>query len=538
MGLSSLSFCPGSPASSGDVATAPGSVDAGAAERSEEGVSVGVWPRVAQAVTPEASTMKTKPKRRRNGMSTHSHRERARANPWGVDAQNEGHSGLSLEPNGQRRCPLPRDVAQRARPSLSNELLLAQLVPLPQLLALVALLAAGCGKDPSSGGGGAAPRSNGAPTPSTQSASKTEPPAQAPSAAPSPTPPPQPAAEAPSLATPATWQLGELSDVGPAAPASATETGIALVTKDDRLLLSRLDGAGRFSPIDQPKTDFAKYGRGPAVVGRRAYWTTLRGDLLRAPLDGSAPPERLLGNVRAGARVSALRVGERDLVAIVREQDERAMSQLWSSTGELLALAPDSQTATNIVLVADGTTPLALTLEGRTSMSPVHATRLRVAPKRVNIESSQVIWVGPGSEPLTELAAVPTGDGHALALLATAHSITEFGLGHFDIAPALPLVEHVTWLPFPNGIDPAPVAGVNVCGAPFVFFAKPSDARPRSPQELHVAKVQDGKLVGGEVLARSRAFNDISVAPRPGGAVLAWTADRHTWAMTLGCPKP
>jgi hypothetical protein len=310
-----------------------------------------------------------------------------------------------------------------------------------------------------------------------------------------------------------------------------------LVTKEDELVWSRLDAAGHFAPIDRPKTDFAKYGRGPAITEGRAYWTNLRGLLLRAPLDGSAKPELLVDKASPGARVSALRVGKRDVVAFVRELDERAQSVLWSSTGELLSLTPDSQTATSVTLIPNGVTPLALTLEGRTSMSPVHARLVRVAPQRVNLESDQVIWVGPGSEPLTELAAVPTGPGEALGLLATARTITDFGLGQFAVTQALATVGDVRWLDYPNGIDPAPVAASVLCGAAHVFYARPSDARPRSPQELYVAQVKGGQLTGGEVLARSRAFNDISVAPRPGGAVLVWTADRHTWAMTLGCPK-
>jgi hypothetical protein len=313
---------------------------------------------------------------------------------------------------------------------------------------------------------------------------------------------------------------------------------VALVTKDNELLWSRLDKDGHFSPIDRPKTDFAKYGRGPAITENRAYWTNLRGQLLRAPLEGATEPEVVADKVSVGARVSALRVGKRDVVAFVRELEERRESLLWSSTGELLSLTPDSLTATSVTLVPSGTTPLALTLEGRTSMSPVHARIVRIAPQRVSLEDDQVIWVGPGSEPLTELAAVPTGPGEALALLATARTITDFGLGHFHVTQALATVDDVRWLPYPNGIDPAPVAASVVCGAARVFYARPSDARPRSPQELHVAPIQGGQITGSEVLARSRAFNDISVAPRPGGAVLTWTADRRTWAMTLGCPKP
>jgi hypothetical protein len=193
--------------------------------------------------------------------------------------------------------------------------------------------------------------------------------------------------------------------------------------------------------------------------------------------------------------------------------------------------------ATSVTLVPNGTTPLVLTLEGRTSMSPVHAQQLRVAPQRVNVPEDQVVWVGPGSETLTELTAVPTTQGRTLALLATARNITDFGLGQFVVDESPKTVDVVNWLAYPNGIDPAPVAALSLCGASYVFFARPSDARPHSPQELRVSRVDGGKVGDGEIIAHSRAFNDISVAPRPDGAVLSWTADRHTWAMTLGCPK-
>ncbi len=407
-------------------------------------------------------------------------------------------------------------------------------------LTLVSLSSVSCGREPS--------QTTGGPAPAAAAGIASARPTSSASAAPTASDEPETAATAPTANAvqgrpsippdaPTTWDLGELADVAPAAPATAHARGIAVVTKEDELLWANVDAEGHFGHIDRPSTDFARYGRGPALTEKSAYWVNRRGEVMRASFDEKSSPARIAEKARSGARVSALRVGKRDLVAFVSEVDERSSSYLWTSTGELVPLTPDVSGATSVTLVPNGTTPLALTLEGRTSMSPVHAQQLRVAPQRVNVPSDQVIWVGPGAEPLTELAAVPTTQGKTLALLATAHTITDFGLGHFVVEPSPQIVSTVDWLPYPNGIDPAPVAAQTLCGAPYVFFARPSDSRPRSPQELRVARVDDGKVGDGEVIVRSRAFNDISVAPRPSGAVLSWTADHRTWAMTLGCSR-
>lgn len=411
--------------------------------------------------------------------------------------------------------------------------------PLPSVLAWLLCWCAGCQRESSPGTGGAAPSTLSGVSSAAKAAEAAPPSSPSNDAPVRATAPPATSAPTIEVDGKTSWRLGKLADVAPAAPATASARGVALITKGDRLLWSHVDAAGHFEELDRPATDFARYGRGPALTEGHAYWINLDGSVMRSPLTATTTttPERIAGNARSGARVSALRVGKRDLVAFVAESDGRTLSYLWASTGELVPLTPDVGAATSVTLVENGTTPLALTLEGRTGMSPVHAQLLRVAPQRVNVPAEQVLWVAPGSEPLTELSAVTTGQGSALALLATARNVTDFGLGHFVVEADLEPVRSVHWLAYPNGIDPAPVAAATLCGAPYVFFARPSDARPRSPQELRAARVEDGKIGLGEVIARSRAFNDISVAARAQGAVLAWTADRRTWAMTLGCPN-
>lgn len=404
-----------------------------------------------------------------------------------------------------------------------------------------------CSRDKRPGDGGAGVGTTGATAPSaTTSSSRPEPPTQPP-----PEPPAEAAPDAPeerpseadpsppqeaTRAAPLTWGVGELQAVGPAGPASAWPRGVALVDKQSQLLLVPLDRNEQFEASDAPPERFARYGRGPGITDRFAYWIDLEGRLLRAPLRDPSKVEPLHASARAGTRVAALSRGERELVAFVALVDDEPTSMLWSNSGEVLRVSPEGSSATSVALVPLGQGALVLTHEGRTGMSPVHARPVRVAARRVSLGEDRVVWVGPGSHPLTEIEAVSTGPKQVLGLVAAARSITEFGLARFAIDDALAPVDDTHWMLYPNGIDPAPVTAAPLCGGHYVFFALPSSARPRSPQELRVARIRGDAIEGAETLAQARAFNDISVASRPGGALLVWTADRHTWAATLRCP--
>ncbi len=415
--------------------------------------------------------------------------------------------------------------------------------PSALLLTGLVLLAAlgGCSRDRSLGTGGGAVGTG------TESAPKNEFKANdkaaageaeetPPSTSASPAAPPEPP---PSLVAGNTkWKLGELQDIAPAGPATATPQGIVLATKDNEIVLAALRNSGRFQELELGATEFAKYGRGPSVVGENAYWIGSDSRLHRQKGFSSEKSEVLVEGAQPGTRTSAIRVGDRDLVAFVGKQGDQPIAMLWVEGQEPHILSPDGSTATSVILVPNGTTPLALTLAGRTGMSPVHARRIRVAKRRVNLDPDRVVWVGPGSHALSELTAVNVAKGQTMGFLATAKNITEFGLAHF-LLPSNPTeVEQVKWRPYPNGIDPAPVVAEAACGKRYVFYAVPSSTKPRAPQQLQAAPLDGDRMGQPEVLANSRAFNDISVAPTKQGAVISWTADRRTWATTLGCPAP
>lgn len=335
---------------------------------------------------------------------------------------------------------------------------------------------------------------------------------------------------------PTSWRLGELSDVAPAGPATATPNGVVMVTLNGDLALGRWHPNGSVSAIGKSKSDFAAYGRGPALAGSYAYWIR-KTMLLRRRLDGSTAPEVLARDAREGTRVAAALIGSKRkaVAAYIAESGEQLVARLWGEAGERLLLTPEGSQATSVNLVPSNGDLLAIVLEGRTSMSPIHARRLLLRGKVPHVREDVVVWVGPPSQPLSEVVSLAGPQGDAWAFLTLERSITEFGLAWFRVAGDPEMDVEVSWLTYPNGINPAPVAAGTACGRSLVLFARPSESRPRSPQELHIARLSGARLEPSEVVARSRAFNNISLAGVKGGALLTWTADWRTWARTIFC---
>jgi hypothetical protein len=363
------------------------------------------------------------------------------------------------------------------------------------------------------------------------------------SAAGSPTPAPsepEPAKEYSELTT--AWLLGSLHDLGPAGPATATESGVFFVTRDDQLLLAARKGAHEFVPLPEaldPKT-FAKYGRGPAMSKTHAYWVSESRRLVRRARKGG-PLEVLAENARLGTRTSVLTAAGRDVVAYIAEVDQKPLAHVWSQKGssrsEIVQITPEGASASSVALVEGAPHPRAVVLAGRYGMSPVHVRRIRTTARQLTLEPDEVIWVGPGSHVLTEIHAQGLPNDHAVAFLPTARNFNDFGLAQLSILPEGGELKDVGWYIYPNGLDPAPVATAKICGKHYVLYARPTEARPRSPQELHLAEISGNAPKDGEIIARSRAFNDLSLSPTSGGAVAAWTADKRTWGITLTCPS-
>lgn len=355
---------------------------------------------------------------------------------------------------------------------------------------------------------------------------------------PSSTPEPEPPSKPPSYdAVETTWRIGDVHDVGPAAPMSASSAGVYFVTKSDGMYLARRDG-DHFVGIDAPSEAFFRYGRGPSLTKTYAYWVSVSGQLTRSPIAGGET--EYLAPARPNARVTAF-THERDVALYLMDDDAHLRAMAWMEGFGSLRISADGSDVTSLTVLENGAFPRAVMLEGRSGMSPVHLRTLRLRKGGVELGPDEVIWVGPGSHPLTEIRALDRPGTQASAFIATARDMTHFGLALLDIAELGGPTQDARWRTYPNGLDPAPTAPLEACGGHLVFFVVPTEQRPRSPQELRVGWLEGSDLKREEVLVRSRAFNEISVASMSGnrsreGVILAWTADRRTWAMAAHCP--
>lgn len=338
------------------------------------------------------------------------------------------------------------------------------------------------------------------------------------------------------LAQETLWRLGELADLGPAGPTLATAQGVYFVSLDNHVFLAKRQG-DTWLPLDEPASRFALFGRSPARTPTHLYWINQQGQLLRSSLKKLTHVEVLAHSAYPGSRVSALSVRGRDLVAFLSADQERPRATLWYEGTQNTALASvDASTASSVQLVSGSPHPRLFILEGRSGMSPLHVRSVQLSASALSLGEDQVIWVGPGANSFTEIQALARPKNETSLFLAASREVTEFGLAHLSLTNDSQLRTAPLWQIYPNGIDPAPVTSASLCGRDYVLYVQPSEAAPRSPQELRIAQLGAGPPASTEILARSRAFNDVSIASRPGGAVLSWTADRRTWGLLLHCP--
>jgi hypothetical protein len=279
--------------------------------------------------------------------------------------------------------------------------------------------------------------------------------------------------------------------------------------------------------------EFSPYARGPAVLEGHAYWVS-KARLVRRRIEGGAL-EVLSPGARDGARVSAARTPARAAAAFLAPGSAALVAKLWVEGQGLYDLTPEGAAANSVALVPSGSDLIALSLEARTGMAPVHARRVRFAgdgsPK---LDPDVVVWVGSSAGPMTELVGLASGAGIA-AFVPISRDITHFGLARIDVGATPQNESDVAWRTYPNGLDPAPLAASTICGEPSVIYVRPSEARPHAPQELHLAALQPAGLGPSEVIARARAFADVSLCAIDRGALVSWVADRRTWAATLRC---
>lgn len=334
------------------------------------------------------------------------------------------------------------------------------------------------------------------------------------------------------------------TDIAPSGPATPHNLGVVMVDRQDKVLLARRDAtaAGQRSastavkPLDRKREDFVPYARGPALVRDYAYWVR-KGQLVRARLDGSGGTEVLASDARNGTRVSGSAFGAGGaLIAYITPPNAQGalLAKLWVEGGKSLDLTPEGAGTSSVTWVEQSNGWMALSLDGRSGMTPLHARRITPNGASVSLLPDVVIWIGASAQATTEVFAAATGDD-VWAFVPIEQDVTHFGLAQIPVGAEPHMDVQATFATYPNGLNTAPVAAASLCGKTAVAFAQPVDEKPNASQELILGTLGKDGLEGGEVVAKARSFADASLAPVQGGGLLVYNAEHRTWAVSLRC---
>ncbi len=337
--------------------------------------------------------------------------------------------------------------------------------------------------------------------------------------------------------------LGPERDFGPAVPAVLGK-GIAVVRdKKDGLILSRRGDDG-FERIDREAGEISRW---PVALSpgppSRAYWVS-RNRLVRREIqnDGTPGPLEVLASGAANAAVAVARSEgpvERDVVLYIgrRVNSEGTRSaRVWVEGQRSRPISREAGGATSVSVIHLGGGRFALlTLDGRVGMSPVHAVPLELDEKGVpHLGTDRVVHVAGPAQRHTAITGVKLGRG-PLALLPISKDARSFGLlmlriGYGDgEAPA-------SWLNYPNGLDPAPIAAGWVCGEPAIAFVRPKSDKPGSSHVLELCRVDPKFAIQARrQVASSASISHVDLSGGPGGGWLVYVTKDGLRSRRIEC---
>ncbi len=200
----------------------------------------------------------------------------------------------------------------------------------------------------------------------------------------------------------------------------------------------------------------------------------------------------LVGQARVGTRIAAAALGEHSVVAYLaaKQTSEGLTNHAWMSVDDAVpgVLSEDGSGASYVTLARRGPEVVALYLDARMAMTPVHARVLSWADGAARLGKDAVLFIAGSPERRTAAVIGVPATGDAFGLLPIAGE-SEFGMAaipiHADPKDDVPAV----WSNYPNGLDPALIAATVGVSPIKVARVRPLLARPDSPRVLELGQL-------------------------------------------------
>ncbi|MGH7280322.1 MAG: hypothetical protein ACRELY_02275 [Polyangiaceae bacterium] len=252
--------------------------------------------------------------------------------------------------------------------------------------------------------------------------------------------------------------------------------------------------------------------------------------------------DQIFVHTDAGSRVSAAPIagGHVALAYLaVFSTTEGHVSQAFVRVDEAepVRISDEGSGATDVVLAERGDEVVALYVDARLAMSPLHARTISFEAGKTHLGADNVVYVGGGSDHQVLVALGTDSSGAMLGLMPTT-SDDVFGLAAVKIESPPKTDEPSEMSLYPNGINTAPIAATVGGKKMYVARVRPMTADATSPHVLELGQATStGKYTSFGLVASAGSVKDVAIVGDKSGAVWIYYTDQDgSWLEKRACP--
>jgi hypothetical protein len=277
-----------------------------------------------------------------------------------------------------------------------------------------------------------------------------------------------------------------------------------------------------------------------ALAGGVTFCVDVEGSIHRRST--GADDDKIVAKGRRATPISAASVGGHTFYAFLANQrtSEGLIVRAFVGVDDEIPvpLSEEGSGATFVGLVARDEDVLAMYIDARTALTPVHARTLRFAGKLVR-GNDAVVFVGSGSDGRIRGALGRSVDGPAFLFVAGPHDDKDYGVVTLAIDGEPKDDLPGKWSHYPAPITTSPLAATWGRSPVRLARVRPETKDPGADQVLELGHVAgDGSFAEKCTVAKAALFSDVGVAVDDKGALwVAYTNKQGTWVEQRGETK-
>lgn len=277
---------------------------------------------------------------------------------------------------------------------------------------------------------------------------------------------------------------------------------------------------------------------GCVVGGAYLFCADNHGAIHRLTLEGS--PEVVVAKSRPGTPIAAATIAGSHVVYTFlgdRKTTEgfTTIAFVGYDDATPATLSEDGSGATFATLAPRGDDVVAMYIDARRALTPVHARVLK-AGARLTLGPDAVVFVGDGADARVAGALAHDLSGGAFALVPNSKGIRDYGLAAIRIHEQPRDDAEVVWSMYPAGLDGPVVAATHGVSPVYVLRSRPTGATPGGKQALELGEIDGaGRWKPLCVVGESAGYRDPAiVVDREGAVWISYTDAEGTWIERRG----